>query len=173
MGSVTHATRSAPVEVAVRLAAQTGGQAVLLPAPFVADSEEACDMIMSQRLVRETLNVARRADYTVMSVGECRSGSVLFESGLLSETQIAVLRREGVVGDCCGNFFMPDGTLADTELNRCTPCVGLEDLARSDVTILAGGPSKAVAAHAVLSAGFVNRLMTDEETAQVLLSLSA
>lgn len=169
MGSVTHATHTAPGVVCVRLAAQTGGRAMLLPAPFVADSEAACAVVLDQRLVRETLTVARNASHALMSVGECRDGAILFESGLFSPEQLAELRRHNVVGDCCGVFFTADGTVADIPLNRCTPCVKPAEMGDMDVLMTAGGTSKAAATLAVLRAGFVNRLMIDEALARAVL----
>lgn len=169
MGSVTHATRTAPGVVCVRLASQTGGRAMLLPAPFVADDEEDCARILEQRLVKETLTVARNASHALMSVGECRDGAILFESGLFSPEQMAELRRNNVVGDCCGVFFTADGAVADIPLNRCTPCVKPSEMGDMDVVVTAGGTSKTAATLAVLRAGFVNRLMIDETLARAVL----
>lgn len=169
MGSVTHASRTAPGDVCVRLATQTGGRAMLLPAPFVADSAEACATILDQRLVRETLAVARGASHALMSVGECRDGAILFEGGLFSPAQLAELRNSGVVGDCCGVFFTPDGSVADIALNHCTPCVKPDEMGAMDVTITAGGVTKTDATLAVLRAGFVDRLIADETLARAIL----
>ena len=169
MGSVTHASRTAPGVVCVRLASQTGGRAMLLPAPFVADDEEACARILDQRLVRETLTVARHASHAFMSVGECRDGAILFESGLFNPDQMAELRRNNVVGDCCGVFFTADGSVADIPLNRCTPCVKPSEMGDMDVIVTAGGVSKAAATLAVLRAGFVKRLLIDEGLARVII----
>jgi len=169
MGSVTHASRTAPGDVCIRLASQTGGRAMLLPAPFVADSEEACATILEQRLVRETLTVARNATHALMSVGECRDGAILFEAGLFSPAQIAELRRNNVVGDCCGVFFAADGAVADIPLNRCTPCVKPSEMGEMDVMITAAGVTKAAATLAVLRAGFVDRLLIDEILARAIL----
>jgi len=165
VGSVTHASRTAPGDVCVRLASQTGGRAMLLPAPFVTDSPEACAMILQQRLVRETLTVARNASHALMSVGECRDGAVLFETGLFSPAQIAELRRSGVVGDCCGVFFAADGLVPDIPLNRCTPCVKPSEMGEMDVLVTAAGLTKAAATLAVLRAGFVDRLLIDQTLA--------
>ncbi|MDJ1007407.1 MAG: sugar-binding domain-containing protein [Paracoccaceae bacterium] len=169
MGSVTHASRTAPGVVCVRLAAQTGGRAMLLPAPFIADSEAACAAILDQRLVKETLTVARNASHALMSVGECRDGAILFESGIFSAEQIADLRHNNVVGDCCGVFFTEDGAVADTPLNRCTPCVKPSEMAEMDVVVTAGGATKAAATLAVLRAGFVDRLLIDETLARAVI----
>ncbi len=169
MGSVTHASHTAPGEVCVRLAGQTGGSAILLPAPFVADSPEACAMLLSQRMVRDTLDVARGASHAIMSVGECSDGAILFESGLFTPAQQEELTRNGVVGDCCGVFYTADGAIADIPLNRCTPCVKPDEMADMDVTVCAGGATKADATLAVLRAGFVTRLLVDEILAVRLL----
>jgi DNA-binding transcriptional regulator LsrR (DeoR family) len=171
MGSVTHATHTAPGEVCVRLAQQTGGRAMLLPAPFVADDEGACAMLLSQRLVRETLEVARAADHAIMSVGECRDGAILFSSGLFSPEQMDELKGSGVVGDCCGVFYTADGQVADIPLNRCTPCVQPDDMRRMDAVLTAGGATKAAATLAVLRAGFVKRLLIDEVLANRMLEM--
>lgn len=173
MGSVSHASRTAPGDVCVRLATQTGGRAMLLPAPFVADSAEACATLLQQRLVRETLAVARRASHAVMSVGECRDGAILFDGGLFGPEQLDELRASGVVGDCCGVFYTADGAVADIALNRCTPCVQPHEMAAMDVTITAGGVTKTAATLAVLRAGFVNRLIVDETLARALIGAQA
>ncbi|MEO0999035.1 MAG: sugar-binding transcriptional regulator [Pseudomonadota bacterium] len=169
MGSVTHASRTAPGDVCVRLATQTGGRAVLLPAPFVADDPEACSRILDQRLVRDALDVARGADHALMSVGECRDGAILFESGLFSAAQMAELNANNVVGDCCGVFYTAEGEVADIPLNRCTPCVKPSEMAAMDVVVTAGGLTKAAATLAVLRAGFVDRLIVDETLAGAIL----
>ncbi|MEM6942160.1 MAG: sugar-binding domain-containing protein [Pseudomonadota bacterium] len=172
MGSVTHASHTAPGDVCVRLAEQTGGRAMLLPAPFVADDAAACAMLLSQRLVRETLEVARGASHAIMSVGECSDGAILFKSGLFTAAQMAELTGSGVVGDCCGVFYTADGTIADIPLNRCTPCVKPGEMADMDVTVCAGGATKAAATLAVLRAGFVKRLLIDEVLAERLLEIA-
>lgn len=172
MGSVTYATHTAPGDVCVRLAAQCGGRAVLMPAPFVTDSAAACAGIMSQRLVREAIDVARRADHALMSVGECRDGSILFDSDIFDAAQLEELRAADVVGDCCGVFYKADGSVADIELNHCTPCVQPADMAEMDTVLLAGGMGKLAATLAVLRAGFVKKLLVDEALAKALVDAS-
>ena len=141
-----------------------------MPAPFVTDSAAACEGIMAQRLVREAVDAARGADHALMSVGECREGAILFDSNIFSPDQIEELRAADVVGDCCGVFYRKDGTVADIELNRCTPCVQPEDMARMDSVLLAGGAGKLAATLAVLRAGTVKRLLVDEGLAVALLA---
>jgi DNA-binding transcriptional regulator LsrR (DeoR family) len=172
MGLLNRADPTQPVDVCVRLAALTSGKANLLPAPFVVDDQAACDVILQQRLVKETLETARRADYAITSVGECRDGAVLFESSLFTTEQIDQLRDNNVVADCCGVFFTADGIVADIPLNGCTPCAKPNEMPNTDMTLLAGGLSKRVGTLAVLRANFVDRLFVDENLARALLENS-
>ncbi|MFN3846900.1 MAG: sugar-binding transcriptional regulator, partial [Paracoccaceae bacterium] len=59
MGSMTHTSATSPFDVCARLAALTGGRAVFLPAPFLADTPTDADQIMGQRMVRDALDVAQ------------------------------------------------------------------------------------------------------------------
>ena len=169
MGLLNRADPTQPVDVCGRLAALTMGKANLLPVPFVVDDKAACDVILQQRLVKETLEKARRADYAITSIGECRDGAVLFESGLFTADQIDQLRDNNVVADCCGVFFTADGGVADIPLNGCTPCAKPNEMPNTDMTLLAGGLSKSVATLAVLRANFIDRLFVDENLARKLL----
>ena len=169
MGLLNRADPTQPVDVCVRLAALTSGKANLLPAPFVVDDKASCDVILQQRLVKETLEKARRADYAITSIGECSEGAVLFESGLFTTDQIDQLRDNNVVADCCGVFFTSDGRVADIPLNGCTPCAKPNEMPNTDMTLLAGGMSKSVGTFAVLRANFINRLFVDENLARKLL----
>lgn len=106
----------------------------------------------------------------VISVGECTPKALLQSTGVLTAEEVAALAAAGVVADTTGKFFTPDGKLAETDLNARAPSIGLTDLQRSSVTLLAAGPSKTSATRAVLAAGFVNRLIVDEALASALLN---
>lgn len=169
MGSMTHTSATSPFDVCLRLAALTGGRAVFLPAPFLADSPADAAVIRGQRMVREALDVAKAAEHMVISVGECTPEALLQAKGVLTMGEVATLSAVGAVADTTGKFFTANGEVAETDLNARAPSIGLEDLHRSDVMVLSSGRSKARALRAVLAAGFVNRLIVDEALALALL----
>jgi DNA-binding transcriptional regulator LsrR (DeoR family) len=168
MGSMTHAAVTGPHDVCLRLAALTGGRAVFLPAPFLADSAADAALILSQRMVQEALRIARTAPHMLVSVGECTPDALLSLSGVLTAEDRADLAAAGAVADTTGKFFRADGTLAPTGLNARAPSIGLDDLHRANVVLLAAGTAKAAATRAVLRAGFVDRLIVDEGLARAL-----
>jgi DNA-binding transcriptional regulator LsrR (DeoR family) len=176
MGSMARTAETSRFNVRARLAALTGGSAPFLPAPFLPapflpDSEEDCRTVLRQRLVRETPQAAREAPWSIISLGDCSPAALLSTSGILTKQEAADLIEIGAVADSTGKFFLADGTLADTDLNRRAPSIGIEDLRMTDVTLLAAGASKARATLALMRSGIVNRLIADEGVARVLMDL--
>lgn len=172
MGSMVHTSESSPFDVCTNLAALTNGTAQFMPAPFIADDEASCRVILSQRMVRETLEVARQADYAIVSVGECAPGALLYDSNVLTAADQASLAAAGAVADTTGRFFCEDGSLADVDLNRRAPAISFEDLCRRDVVLLAAGIEKLRAVRAVLRAGMVKRLIIDKRLARKLAGIA-
>jgi DNA-binding transcriptional regulator LsrR (DeoR family) len=171
MGSMARTAETSPFDVCTRLAALTGGAAMFLPAPFLTDSEADCQVVLRQRLVHETLEAARAAPFAIISLGDCSPRALLSTSGILTAAELAELQAIGAVADSTGKFFLADGTLAPTDLNRRAPSIGLAELGARDVTLLAAGAGKAVATLALLRAGIVDRLIADEGAARALLAL--
>ncbi len=169
MGTMTRVSGTGPFDVTARLAAATGGTALVLPAPFLCDSEEDTQVILRQRLVRETLEVARAADHAIVSVGECNEKSLLVSGGILAKEDADALLASHARADTTGKFFQVNGRLAETDLNSRTPSIALHDLHRMDVTLLAAGRLKVLATQAVLQSGIVNRLVADSGLAWALM----
>jgi DNA-binding transcriptional regulator LsrR (DeoR family) len=169
MGAMVRTGPEGPIDVCARIAAVAGGQALFLPAPFLADTPEDAAVIMRQRLVREALEAARGASHMIVSVGEGGREALLTSAGVLDASDLAALEAADVVGDTTGKFLRADGTLAPVDLNDRTPAIGLEDMANAEVTLLAASTTKADATRAVLRAGLVDRIVADEALALILM----
>jgi DNA-binding transcriptional regulator LsrR (DeoR family) len=169
MGAMVRTGLEGPIDVCARIAAEVGGQALFLPVPFLADTPEDAALMLRQRLVREALEAARSASHMIVSVGEGGPTALLTKSDVVDAADLAALDAANVVADTTGKFFLADGTLAPVDLNDRTPAIGLEDMVRAEVTLLAADVSKALATRAVLRAGFVDRLILDEGLAITLM----
>ncbi len=168
MGSLTRNSASNPFEVVQALAARTGGEAHFLPVPFIADSEADRIVLMSQRTVAQALELARSADFYLISVGELRDTAFLRQHGMLSASELRSVRSQGAVADSLGRLFASDGTEVDHELARRTLAVGFEQLRGRDVVLAAGGLGKVPAIQALLRAGVVKGLVIDGDSACAL-----
>jgi DNA-binding transcriptional regulator LsrR (DeoR family) len=169
MGAMVRTGPEGPIDVCARIAAVARGQALFLPAPFLADTSEDAAVLMRQRLVREALEVARSATHMIVSVGEGGRDALLTTSGVLDAADLDALEAAEVVADTTGKFLRADGTLAPVDLNDRTPAIGLNDMKRAEVTLLAAGTSKARATRALLRAGLVDRIVVDEALAIILM----
>lgn len=165
MGSLTLNSAANLFEVVHRLAEKTGGEGHFLPVPFIANSVADRDTLMSQRVVREALALAARADFFLISLGECDENAFLFENRYLSAEELTQLRQAGAVGDTMGKFFDRGGRAVDTDLNHRTLAIDLRHLYEREVILLCAGRTKARAARGILRTGFVNGLIVDGDTA--------
>ena len=172
MGSLTRNSASNPFEVVQVLAARTGGEGHFLPVPFIADSEADRTVLMSQRTVAHALDLARSADFYMISVGELDDTAFLRQQGMLSANELRSVRSQGAVADSLGRLFAKDGTEIDHELARRTLAVEFEQLRGRDVVLAAGGLGKVSAIQALLRTGVVRGLVIDGDSACALAAQS-
>ena len=165
MGSLTANSAFNPFEVVQSLAQTTGAEGFFLPVPFIADSAADRAVLYSQRAVVTTLELARYADFAMISVGELTEGSLLRKQEMISAEELASLHRAGAVGDTNGIFFDTDGQPVDHPLNTRTLAVGFEDLRRAHTVVLSFGVEKVDATRALLRSGVPKGLIIDGDAA--------
>ncbi|MFK8082052.1 MAG: sugar-binding transcriptional regulator [Granulosicoccus sp.] len=168
MGSLTSNSSFNPFEVVHALAQATDAEGYFLPAPFVADSHEDRAVFLSQRAIAQTISLAERADFALISVGELTENSLLRRQNMISEDEVISLRSAGAVGDTNGIFFDQDGKPVDHELNLRTVAIGLPLLAKTNTVVLSAGQQKLAATQAILRSGVVKGLIIDGDSARAL-----
>ncbi len=169
MGSLTANSAYNPFEVVHSLARSSGGQGFLLPAPFIADTPQARDVLISQQSVQEALALARSATVAYISLGDLHESSLLRRQAMISATELKELRDLGAVGDTNGLFFDAHGRGVDHPLNRRTIGAGLDDLRRIPTIALVAGQNKVAAARGFLASGIAKGLVIDGDTAERIL----
>jgi len=145
------------------------------PVPAFFDFPETKAAMWRERSVRRVLDVQRRADIALFSVGAV-SGAVpshVYSAGYLDEDDIRTLHAEGVVGDVCTVFLRADGSYRDIALNARATGPTPEELHRVPRRIcVVAGDNKVVPLLAALRSGVVTDLVVDEVTASRLLSIA-
>lgn len=165
MGSLTANSAFNPFEVVQALAQATGGEGYFLPVPFIADSPADRNVLMTQRAVARPMDLAKRSDVALISVGELTESSLLRQQGMISREELDDLRAAGAVGDTNGLFFGPDGRIVEHNLRSRTIGLGIEDLAKMRTILLSGGLQKVEATRAILRGRFVRGLIIDGDSA--------
>lgn len=141
-----------------------------LPVPAVLASPDLAAALRSDRHTAGLLELGRRANVAIFSVGDPDEGNALVQAGYFSPAEMERLRRLGAVGDICSRFFTATGAPADPELEARTIGLELAALREKELSVaVAGGPRKVAALRGALAAGYANVLITDEATARRLL----
>jgi central glycolytic genes regulator len=148
--------------IAATIAGRLGGNYRLL---YVPDdiSEEILENLLLDHKIQETIALAKSANLLLHGIGVPKVMAVRRDL----DWQVLLQQAEKLpVGEAFGYYFAEDGSVAVA-----TPTIGprLEDLTHLKfVVAAAGGKSKAKAILAVLRAGFVKVLITDQGAAETM-----
>ena len=141
-----------------------------MPLPVLVSSIEERDLLHKQSLVQSTLQLGREADVAFVGIGELGPDAPLCLDGFLDPTEMADLMERGAVGEICGWMFDRDGKLLTGSINERVASVPLPPRETTAVIGLAKGKRKYLAIRAALKGHMINGLITDEATANYLLS---
>jgi deoxyribonucleoside regulator len=158
-------------EVVERFGTTSGAAIRLMAAPAIVGSAELRTALEADPAVGQTLRAARRAPSAVFGMGLLGPDSIHVASGYLDAADLRRLQRAGAVGDVLGRFLTLEGTIALPALDSRTVGLPTDELGRKALTVgVASGPGKGPIALAVLRAGCLRHLVTDEATAGWVLS---
>jgi len=142
----------------------------LIPAPLLVSSSEMFHAITAEDSVREVVRMVSLAFFTLIGIGGMNDGATILKTGSLSKNDFLYLKMQGAVGDILCHFFDKHGKTVVSPLeNRLitTPLSVLKSL--SNVTAVAGGKDKRDAVRGALAMGYIDILITDEDTAHWLI----
>jgi DNA-binding transcriptional regulator LsrR (DeoR family) len=168
LGSLTRHAAANPFDVVYRLVERTGAESYFMPVPFFADSVEAKQVLMAQQSLRDVFELARRAELSVVGIGQIAAGAHLLEAGMITEAELEDARLHGAVGEVLGQFLNEHGEPVAADVNARAIGLKIDDLRGREVVAIAGGSGKARAIDAVLKSKVITGLITDEATARRL-----
>ncbi len=141
-----------------------------MPLPVIASSARERELLHQQAMIEATLELAARADVTLVGIGHLGSDAPLLVDGFITETEHAALQKAGAVGEICGWAFDAEGRLVEGLTNTRVASAPIPSREKGLVMALAMGAPKAASIRAALIRRLVNGLITDERTAASLLA---
>lgn len=141
-----------------------------MPLPVLCSSAEERETLHDQALVRSTLKLGAKADVTFVGIGELGPDGPLCVDGFLGKEEMLRLVREGAAGEICGWVYDSQGRLLANSINDRVASVPIPSRETSAVIGIAQGGKKLQAISAALKGGIINGVITDEVTAEQLLS---
>ncbi|WP_375452511.1 sugar-binding transcriptional regulator [uncultured Devosia sp.] len=141
-----------------------------MPLPVIASSARERELLHAQPMIRETLALAAQANVTFLGIGDIGPEAPLFVDGFITKTELHALQQAGAVGEICGWCFDADGKLVEGLTNNRVASAPMPSRERSLVVAIAMGRKKLPGIRATLNRRLVNGLITDERTAESLLT---
>lgn len=170
MGGLTRGSGSNTFEVANELARALGTECQYIPSLLYYPDDESYTSLLAHPPLAEVFEEARHAEVVLVSCGDLSGRSQLFSAVSLSSSEIDELKACGTVGELLGTFLDASGAPVDHPLNARVMAMRPKELKGIRTTILASGDAyKLPVIRAVLRAGYVNRLVTDESVAEGLM----
>ncbi len=159
-------------QIVERLSLELNAEGYLLPAPLIVDSKEVAEVLKNDSHVRYVLDKAARSQIAIVSVGAISKDSVLTQRGAFTDKEFNEMNALGAVGDVAGRCFDIKGNQVSIKVAERTIGLTIDEIKSKKIRIGIGiGEKKAKAIVGALNGGIINRLYTDELTAQEVLSV--
>lgn len=145
----------------------------LTPAPLLMKNADMVSAIEKEPSVQQILNMVSLAQLTVVGIGGMDDNATIVTNGMFSNNDFVLLSMKGAVGDILCHFIDQDGRLVPSDIEGRLISTSLETLKSLDNTIgVAAGENKVKAMLAALRGGYLDILITDENTASSILNIS-
>ena len=162
------------VEVARSFADSLGSQHYTLNAPLIVENRQTKEALESERNIRETLQLALRADFALVGIGTVEpERSSLVRAGYLSSAEMLAIKESGAIGDICALHYDINGRFLDIDINQRIIGVDIRALIGGSCTVIgvACGSMKAPAILGALRGNMIDVLIIDSAAAKTLLQL--
>lgn len=142
----------------------------ILPAPAYVSSEEIKNILLDEPYIKEITSLWESVDIAIFSTGIDTYFGVPVQ--LVNEKDvIKKARKENGVGDILGNIIDEKGQEIKIELNKRLISIPLKVLKNIPLKIcVSGGPAKFRSIRGALNSQLINVLITDKQTADLLLT---
>lgn len=138
----------------------------LIPTPLLVSSPEVATAMRAEKAIQDIQALIPLSSLSVIGIGAMNDDATVLTSGVLTSHDFLVLKRNGAVGDILSHFINERGEPVSTDLEARTISTGLDTIKElKNVIGVAAGVNKAQAIRAVLRGGYLDVLITDEDTA--------
>lgn len=156
-----------------RLTEALGSKVLHLNAPFILDSPETANLLLSNASIKDVFEKAKTCDIVLLGVGSVDNEfSSLFQAGHVKKEEMEWLAKNGAVGDVCGLHFDINGNPRGLDFQSRLITISKENLIKIPIRFaISGGAGKAKPILGAIQGDYINALVTDENTAKDVLNL--
>lgn len=142
-----------------------------LPVPVIIQNAVARQAILSESAIQSALELARTSTLSFVGLGDASPKGTMVSLGYLTPEEMADVRARGAVGEILMRYFGKDGRPIETLLDEQVIGLGWDDICRiPTLVVVAAGPRKVEPICGILRSGLCNCLITDSDTAEMVLA---
>jgi len=170
VGSMAADGHASPYDVTMRLADKVGAQRFPMLAPVLTETFKDRKALQELRAFEVLAELREQARASFVGVSEVAWNAPIHSDGFMSDADIQALLAQGAVGEITGWSFDAEGRILGGPVHDRVASLPLECPPRR-MTVVAGcGMAKVRPLKAALKGGLATALVTDEATAEALLS---
>ncbi len=159
-----------PDDITRTIAKKLGGESFILYAPAIVENKETKEAIMSDYSLKGTFEKMDNCNYIIAGIGELKEDTSWYKESTFNTQYREHLLMRGCVGDMGFRWYDSSGNKVEHEYDDRT--IGYNLLKRNNHALIigiAGGKKKHEAVLGALKGGYLDVLITDSETADMLL----
>lgn len=165
-------TRYNAIELSSRLSKIFNAKCYQLYAPAIVDGIQTKKLLFIDSNIKRTLEMFSKVNIAIVGIGSVtpKSSTLLCKEGFLKEEDMNTIIVSNAAGDINTYFYTIEGNNCKLELEDRAVGMNIEQLKRVRYVIgVAGGEFKANAIYAAMKGKIINILVTDYNTAKILL----
>jgi DNA-binding transcriptional regulator LsrR (DeoR family) len=170
LGNMASDGSASPYDVVVRMAEHINAKHYPMPLPVLPRSKKEKEQLHAQAYVAGNLKLAELADVTFVGIGNLGPQSPLHLDGFITSKELDELESKGAVGEMISWVFDRQGNLLDCAVNKRVASTPLRVNSNKPVFAIAAGEEKVEAILGAVRSKMINGLITNEYTAERLLT---
>ena len=158
------------VDIVKRAAIALNAKLTLIPAPGIVETIEAHKILMADKSIKQALELAPKADIVFAGIGVPGPNSMIVKGNIMTQSEMQQMVDLGAVGDIGLRFFDIHGNQVLTDVENRVIGVSLVAFRKIPHAVgVAVGREKIQAILGAIRGKYINTLITDQITAQLLL----
>ncbi|MGL5692876.1 MAG: sugar-binding transcriptional regulator [Peptostreptococcaceae bacterium] len=159
-----------PQQITNNLAMKLNAQGYNLFAPAIIENINAKEILMSEINTTQIKSRFNNVNISIVGIGDFSIDSTFIKQGHVNDEDYKRLLSKNAVGDVCLRVFDQDGKIVDEKFNNKVVGIEVEEYKKIDFKIgIAFGERKAKAIIGAIKGNFIDALITDEETASLII----
>ncbi len=162
-----------PQKVMELMVSRLSARGIWLNTPAVVAHLDIKNALIRDSSISEALTLGRDCNKALVGIGDFTDAASLVVTGSITREENQELKNAGAVGDILCRHYDINGKVVRSSIADRVMAISLEDLGRIPLRIgVTSGKEKAMPILGAINGGYINALITDEETANELLKLS-